>query len=168
MPREIWQLVSDDTSDTQRLEFTCCYFHGRKNRHWGQGQNIQGTNYPGGQTPSPEVVQGIPVASWNGEPQPLQAFPVLCGSDNPPKPSWKRVALEKTWAGHTAEHSPEKAHVCPVSNTPEEITGLPSSQAWHCWLHWDCEGCVCVQTLQTTIGVQSCSCRALPSGRSLI
>lgn len=137
--------------------------------YWDQRQSIQGSSSRGGQAPSPEVVQGVPVPSWNGEPQPLQVSPVLCGSGSPPKPSWERAALEKTWAGHTAEHSPEQAHACPVSSAPVEITGLCSSRAWRCWLHRDGEGCVCVQTLQArTIGVQSCSCRALPSGKSLI
>lgn len=64
--------------------------------HWGQGQNIQGSSSRGGQAPSPEMVQGVPVPSWNGEPQPLPVSPVLCGSGRPPKPSWKRVATEKT------------------------------------------------------------------------
>lgn len=30
---------------------------------WGQGQNIQGSSSRGGQAPSPEVVQGVPVSS---------------------------------------------------------------------------------------------------------
>lgn len=82
------------------------------NMCWGQAQNIWGYSSRGEQAPSPEVLQGVPLPSWNGEPQPLQVSAVLRASGNPQNPpgkEWLWIKPELATPQSPAQNKPTPA-----------------------------------------------------------
>jgi len=71
-----------------------------------------------------------------------------------------------SWSHHRAQRSTSPSLPCQQCSCRDNRAPFQPSLALLTSPGW--RGDVCVQTLQATTGVQSCSCLAFPSGKSLI